>query len=69
MILVMRFKGRQALHINHDIPKEAKTDGARPFLSEMTNTGRLDGRPYIEVGWHYLRAHGATVHNIDPKEY
>lgn len=34
-------KGWQAVHINHDIPKEVKSGGARPFLSEMTNTGRF----------------------------
>lgn len=32
-----------------------RSDGARPFLSEMTNTGRPDDGPYIEIDWHYLR--------------
>lgn len=47
LVMMALVKDQQAIHLNHNCDilkaKGVKSDGARPFLSEMTNTGHLDG--------------------------
>lgn len=57
LVIWLKVDGQSILITIAHIPKAkgARSDDARPFLSEMTNTGRSDGEPYIEIVWHYLR--------------